>query len=35
MPVADAWVADVSAKGANGKQLLEGAKTLINKNTVR
>ena len=35
VPVADAWVADVSAKGANGKQLLEGAKALINKNTVR
>ena len=33
-PVADAWVADVSAKGANGKQLLEGAKALIDKNTV-
>jgi hypothetical protein len=34
-PVADAWVADVSAKGANGKQLLESAKALIAKNTVR
>jgi hypothetical protein len=33
--VADAWVADVSAKGANGKQLLESAKALIAKNTVR
>ena len=30
-PVADAWVADITAKGANGKQLLEDAKTLIAK----
>ena len=31
--VTDAWVADVSAKGANGKQLLDSARALIVKNT--
>lgn len=31
--VTDAWVADVTAKGANGKQLLESARALIAKNT--
>ncbi len=30
-PIADAWVADVTAKGANGKQLYDGAKALITK----
>jgi TRAP-type C4-dicarboxylate transport system substrate-binding protein len=30
-PVIDAWVSDVSAKGANGKQLLEDARALIAK----
>jgi len=29
--VTDAWVADVSAKGANGKQLLDNARSLIAK----
>jgi TRAP-type transport system periplasmic protein len=32
-PLADAWIADVSAKGANGKQLYDGAKALINKHS--
>ena len=32
-PVADAWVADVSAKGVNGKQLYDGAKALISKHS--
>ena len=31
--VTDAWVADVTAKGANGKQLLDSARALIAKNT--
>ena len=31
--VTDAWVADVTAKGANGKQLLDSARALISKNT--
>ena len=31
--VTDAWVADVTAKGANGKQLLESARALIAKNS--
>lgn len=30
-PITDAWVADVTAKGANGKQLLDGARALIAK----
>ena len=30
-PITDAWVADVTAKGANGKQLLDGARALITK----
>ncbi|BDU53511.1 TRAP transporter substrate-binding protein [Limnohabitans sp. INBF002] len=30
-PLADAWVADMNAKGQNGKQMLEGAKALIAK----
>jgi TRAP-type C4-dicarboxylate transport system substrate-binding protein len=30
-PVIDAWVADVSTKGANGKQLLDDARALIAK----
>ncbi|HEY2629863.1 MAG TPA: TRAP transporter substrate-binding protein [Usitatibacter sp.] len=30
-PIADQWVADITAKGANGKQLLEAAKALIAK----
>jgi TRAP-type C4-dicarboxylate transport system substrate-binding protein len=34
-PIADAWVTDVSAKGANGKQLLDDARALIAKHTVR
>lgn len=29
--VTDAWVADVTAKGANGKQLLDNARSLISK----
>ncbi len=32
-PLADAWVADVSAKGVNGKQLYDGAKALIAKHS--
>ena len=32
-PVADAWIADVSAKGVNGKQLYDGAKALIAKHS--
>jgi TRAP-type transport system periplasmic protein len=32
-PLADAWVADVTAKGANGKQLYDGAKALISKHS--
>lgn len=32
-PVVDQWIADVNAKGANGKQLLEAAKALIAKYT--
>ena len=31
--VTDAWVADVTAKGANGKQLLDSARALIAKNS--
>ena len=31
--VTDAWVTDISAKGANGKQLLDGARALIAKHT--
>ena len=31
-PLIDQWVADVTAKGANGKQLLEDARALIAKN---
>jgi TRAP-type transport system periplasmic protein len=31
--VTDAWVAEVTAKGANGKQLLDSARALIAKNT--
>ena len=34
-PIADAWVADMTAKGANGKQLIDGAKALIVKNSGR
>jgi TRAP-type C4-dicarboxylate transport system substrate-binding protein len=34
-PIADAWVADISAKGANGKQLVDDARALIAKHTVR
>jgi TRAP-type C4-dicarboxylate transport system substrate-binding protein len=34
-PIADAWVADMTAKGANGKQLVDGAKALIVKNSGR
>lgn len=30
-PLADAWVADMNAKGHNGKQMLDGAKALIAK----
>ncbi len=30
-PLIDAWVAEVTAKGANGKQLLDGARALIAK----
>jgi len=33
--VADAWVAEVSAKGIDGKKLLEHASALIEKNTAR
>ena len=32
-PVIDQWVADVSAKGANGKELLAAARALIAKHT--
>ncbi|MFO1310719.1 MAG: TRAP transporter substrate-binding protein [Burkholderiales bacterium] len=32
-PVVDQWIADVGAKGANGKQLLDNAKALIAKHT--
>lgn len=31
--VIDGWVNDITATGANGKQLLEGARALIQKNT--
>jgi len=34
-PLADAWIADVGAKGANGKQLYDGAKALIAKHSAR
>ncbi len=34
-PVADAWVADISARGFDGKHLLEVARALIAKHTVR
>jgi TRAP-type C4-dicarboxylate transport system substrate-binding protein len=34
-PLIDAWVADVSAKGANGKQLLDGARELIAKHAAK
>ena len=30
-PIVDGWVAEVSAKGHNGKQLLEAARALIAK----
>lgn len=30
-PVTDAWVAEVTAKGMNGQQLLDGARSLIQK----
>jgi TRAP-type C4-dicarboxylate transport system substrate-binding protein len=30
-PVTDSWIAEVSAKGGDGKKLLESAKGLINK----
>jgi TRAP-type transport system periplasmic protein len=30
-PLSDAWVADMNAKGQNGKQMLDGAKALIAK----
>jgi TRAP-type C4-dicarboxylate transport system substrate-binding protein len=30
-PLTDAWVADMNAKGMNGKQMLDGAKSLIAK----
>ena len=33
--VTDGWVADVTAKGANGKQLLESARALIAKNSAK
>lgn len=32
-PLAEAWVADVSAKGANGQQLLGSARSLIEKHS--
>jgi len=32
-PLADAWIADVTAKGANGRQLYDGAKALITKHS--
>jgi TRAP-type transport system periplasmic protein len=32
-PLAEAWITDVSAKGANGKQLYDGAKALISKHS--
>ena len=32
-PLIDAWVAEVTAKGANGKQLLDGARALIAKHS--
>ncbi len=34
-PLTDAWVADVTAKGANGKQLLDDARALIIKHSTR
>jgi TRAP-type C4-dicarboxylate transport system substrate-binding protein len=34
-PLADAWIADVSAKGANGKQLYDSAKALIAKHSTK
>jgi TRAP-type transport system periplasmic protein len=34
-PLVDAWVADANAKGANGKQLLDGARGLISKFAVK
>jgi len=30
-PLTDAWVADMNAKGKNGKEMLDGAKALIAK----
>jgi TRAP-type C4-dicarboxylate transport system substrate-binding protein len=33
--ITDAWVADMNAKGANGKQLLDGARELIARNAAR
>ncbi len=33
-PISDAWVADVAAKGASGRQLLDDARALIAKHTV-
>jgi hypothetical protein len=33
--VTDAWVADVTAKGADGKKLLSDAKALITKYAVK
>jgi TRAP-type C4-dicarboxylate transport system substrate-binding protein len=35
LPLAEAWVADVTAKGANGRQLLADARALIARHTVR
>ena len=32
-PVVDQWIADVNAKGANGKALLDSANALIAKHT--
>jgi len=31
--ITDAWVAEMTAKGANGQQLLDGARALIAKNS--
>ncbi len=34
-PVIDAWVSDMNGKGANGQQLLDGARALIAKHSAR
>ena len=34
-PLTDAWVADMNAKGQNGKQMLDGARALIAKHAAK